>query len=85
MKIPSWPAWLPYPISWLRGFGLVYILSALVSLRLQSGDNFLVIFIGAWLTVPFVFTFFHWALAAAVKFLLTYLPAHPKLNLSAST
>jgi hypothetical protein len=80
MKIPSWPAWLPYPISWLRGFGLVYILSVLVKSQLQSGDNFLVIFIGAWLTVPFVFTFFHWALAAAVKFLLTYLPAHPKLN-----
>jgi hypothetical protein len=80
MKIPSWPAWLPYPISWLRGFGLVYILTSLVKSQLQSGDNFLVIFIGAWLTAPFLFTFFHWTIAAVVKLLLTYLPTHPKLN-----
>ena len=82
MKIPSWPAWLPYPISWLRGFGLTYALTVLVKSQfpLQHSDAILAVLIGAWVTVPFLFTFFHWSIAAVVKLLLTYLPTHPKLN-----
>jgi len=82
MKIPSWPAWLPYPISWLRGFGLTYALTVLVKSQfpLQHSDGILAVLIGAWVTVPFLFTFFHWSIASAVSFLLKHLPVHPKLD-----
>jgi hypothetical protein len=30
MKIPSWPAWFPYPISWLKGFVLSYAFTSTV-------------------------------------------------------
>ena len=77
----TWPKWLPYPISWIRALGLTYALTALVrsSFPLQHSDSIFVVLIGAWTTVPFLFTFSHWVIASAVNFLLTYLPAHPKL------
>ena len=82
MKISSWPAWLPYPISWLRGFGLTYALTVLVKSQfpLQHSDGILAVLIGAWVTVPFLFTFFHWSIASAVSFLLKHSPVHPKLD-----
>jgi GYF domain 2 len=40
----------------------------------------LVALIGAWVTVPFLFTFFHWVIASAVRLFLKHLPAHPKLD-----
>ncbi len=77
----TWPKWLPYPISWIRALGLTYPLTALVrsSFPLQHSDSIFVVLIGAWTTVPFLFAFSHWVIASAVKFLLTHLPAHPKL------
>ncbi len=77
----TWPKWLPYPISWMRALGLTYALTALVKSQfpLQNSDSVFAVLFGAWATVPFLFAFFHWAIASAVKFLLTHLPAHPKL------
>ncbi|MEG3861037.1 DUF4339 domain-containing protein [Microcoleus sp. herbarium12] len=77
----TWPKWLPYPISWIRAFGLCYALTALVKSQfpLQHSDGVAAVLIGAWTTVPFLFTFFHWAIASVAKFLLKHLPAHPKL------
>ncbi|MEG3838914.1 DUF4339 domain-containing protein [Microcoleus sp. herbarium14] len=78
----NWPKWLPYPISWIRAFSLTYILTALVwsQFPFQHSGSFLVVLIGAWVTVPFLFTFFHWAVSSVGKFSLARLPAHPKLN-----
>ncbi len=78
----TWPKWLPYPISWIRAFSLTYILTALVwsQFPFQHSGSFLVVLIGAWVTVPFLFTFFHWAVSSVGKFSLARLPAHPKLN-----
>ena len=81
MTVTTWPKWLPYPISWIRALGLNYALTVLVrsSFPLQHSDSVFVVLLGAWTTVPFLFTFFHWAIAEAVKFLLAHLPAHPRL------
>jgi hypothetical protein len=81
MTATTWPKWLPYPISWIRALGLNYALTVLVrsSFPLQHSDSVFVVLLGAWTTVPFLFTFFHWAIASAVKFLLAHLPAHPRL------
>jgi hypothetical protein len=83
MKIPSWPTWLPYPISWIRAFALNFILVSLfqshVPFRHSSGV--LVALVGAWVTVPFLFAFFHWTIAFVVTILLAHLPTHPKLDL----
>lgn len=77
----TWPKWLPYPISWMRAFGLTYTLTVLVKSQfpLQHSDSVAAVLIGAWTTVPFLFTFFHWAIASIARFSLTHLPAHPKL------
>ncbi|MEZ2250225.1 GYF domain-containing protein [Microcoleus sp.] len=78
----TWPKWLPYPLSWIRAFGLTYIFTALVWSRFpfQHSDSVVAVLIGAWATVPFLFTFFHWVISSVAKFLLTHLPAYPKLN-----
>ncbi len=78
----NWPKWLPYPISWIRAFGLTYILTALVwsQFPFQHSGSFLVVLIGAWVTVPFLFTFFHWAVSSVGKFSLARLPANPRLD-----
>lgn len=77
----TWPKWLPYPISWIRAFGLTYALTVLVKSQfpLQHSDSVFAVLIGAWTTVPFLFAFFHWVIASVARFLLTHLPAHPKL------
>ena len=77
----TWPKWLPYPISWIRALGLTYTLTVLVKSQfpLRQSDSVVAVLIAAWITVPFLFTFFHWAIASVARFLLTRLPAHPKL------
>jgi hypothetical protein len=79
----TWPKWLPYPISWIRALGLTYALTFLVKSQfpLQHSDSVVVVLIGAWTTVPFLFAFLHWLAASAAKFLLKHLPVHPKLSL----
>ena len=82
MKLPPWPAWLPYPISWIRAFGLTYTLVFLVKTQfpLQYSDSILAVLIGAWIAVPPLFAFFHWAIASVITFLLARLPVYPKLD-----
>jgi len=77
----TWPKWLPYPISWIRALGLTYALSVLVKSQfpVRQSDSVVAVLIAAWITVPFLFTFFHWVIASVARFLLTHLPAHPKI------
>lgn len=77
----TWPKWLPYPISWMRALGLTYALTVLVKSQfpLRQNDSVFAVLIAAWITVPFLFTFFHWVIASVARFLLTHLPAHPNL------
>jgi len=77
----TWPKWLPYPISWIRALGLTYALAALVKSQfpVRQNDSVVALLIAAWITVPFLFTFFHWVIASVARFLLTHLPAHPKI------
>jgi GYF domain 2 len=79
----TWPKWFPYPISWIRGFALTYTLVVLVKYQfpLQHSDNLLVILVGAWATVTFLFTFLHWVVGSVAKSILKNLPTHPKLGL----
>jgi GYF domain 2 len=78
----NWPNFLPYPISWIRAFTLTYIFTALVwsQFPFQHSGSVLVVLIGAWVTLPFLFTFFHWVVASAVRLVLKYLPASPKIE-----
>jgi GYF domain 2 len=78
----NWPNFLPYPISWIRAFTLTYVFTALVwsQFPFRHSESVLVALIGAWVTVPFLFTFFHWVIASAVRLFLKHLPAHPKLD-----
>lgn len=82
MDIPKWPKGLPYPISWIRALALTSALVFLVKsqLPLRYDDSIFAVLIGAWVTVPFLFEFFRWAIALISKNLLTHLPAHPKLD-----
>jgi hypothetical protein len=78
-EIPSWPAWFPYPISWLRGF----VLSGSFGFFLKIGgisevsntDDFLIVLMVAWLVQPFLFTFFHYLVAATIEAAITALPS----------
>ncbi len=84
MKIPSWPAWFPYPISWLRGFVLsrsfaFFIMSGIRDVG-NTGDFFILLTI-AWLVQPFVFTFLHYLVAATIEAAITGLPSQfPKYD-----
>ena len=82
VKIPSWPAWLPYPISWLKGFVLSYAFTSTVKSQfpLQPGDSIVPILIVAWIWVVFLFSFLHWASAFVINLLLTHLPQSPSLE-----
>jgi hypothetical protein len=77
MKIPSWPAWFPYPISWLRGFVLsrsfgFFVISGIPEVG-NTGDFFILLTV-AWLVQPFVFTFLHYLVAATIEVAITRLP-----------
>jgi len=82
VKIPSWPAWLPHPISCLKGFVLSYAFTSTVRSQfpLQPGENIVPILIVAWIWVVFLFSFLHWAFAFIVNLLLTRLPQNPSLE-----
>jgi hypothetical protein len=78
MKIPSWPAWFPYPISWLRGFVLsrsfgFFVISGISEVS-NTGDFFILLTV-AWLVQPFVFTFLHYLTAATMEVAITRLPS----------
>ncbi|MEG4031353.1 MULTISPECIES: DUF4339 domain-containing protein [unclassified Microcoleus] len=82
MKIPSWPAWLPYPISCLKGFVLSYAFTSTVKdqFPLQTGDSLVPILIGAWIWVALLFSFFHWVFTSGANLLLTHLPQKPSFD-----
>ena len=82
MKIPSWPAWLPYPISCLKGFILSYAFTSTVKAQfpLQTGDSLVPILIGAWIWVALLFSFFHWVFTSGANLLLTHLPQKPSFD-----
>ena len=78
MKIPSWPAWFPYPISWLRGFVLsrsfgFFVISGIPEVG-NTGDFFILLTV-AWLVQPFLFTFLHYLVAATIEAAITGLPS----------
>jgi hypothetical protein len=79
MKIPSWPVWFPYPISWLRGFVLsgsfTFFLVIGGRSEVSNTDNFLNELTVAWLVQPFLFTFFHYLTAATIEAAITGLPS----------
>jgi hypothetical protein len=78
MKIPSWPAWFPYPISWLRGFVLSrsfgFLVISGISEVSNTGDFFILLTV-AWLVQPFLFTFLHYLTAATIEAAITGLPS----------
>lgn len=76
MKISLWPAWLPHPISCLKGFVLSYTFSSTVKsyFPLQSGDSLVPILIGAWIWVALLFGFLHWVFTAGANLLLRKMP-----------
>ncbi|MEG4409261.1 hypothetical protein [Microcoleus sp. MON2_D5] len=82
MKIPSWPAWLPYPISLLRGFGLTYAFTSTVKgqFPVQSAEDLAAILIGGWIWVAILFSWLHWFSVFAANLLLTHLPQKPSLD-----
>ncbi len=83
MKLPPWPAWLPYPISWIRAFALTYFTVSLFQSHVpfRHSSSVLVALVGAWTTVPFLFSFFRWVIEFVGTFLLAHLPTHSSLDL----
>ncbi|EGK84225.1 DUF4339 domain-containing protein [Microcoleus vaginatus PCC 9802] len=78
MKIPSWPAWFPYPISWLRGFVLsrsfgFFVISGIPEVS-NTGDFFILLTV-AWLVQPFLFTFLHYLSATTIEAAIIGLPS----------
>jgi hypothetical protein len=82
MKISSWPAWLPYPISCLKGFVLSYAFTSAVKSEfpLQPGESIVPILIAGWIWVTLLFTFFNWASTFVVNRLFAHLPQNPTLE-----
>jgi hypothetical protein len=81
MKIPSWPAWFPHPISCLKGFVLSYAFTSAVKSEfpLQPGESIVPILIAGWIWVALLFIFFNWASGFATKLIMTHLPQNPSL------
>jgi hypothetical protein len=86
MKIPSWPAWFPYPISCLKGFVLSYAFTSTVKSQfpVQAREDVVSILIGAWIWVVLLFTFFHWVFVFAVDLALGICPQTHRLKIYAS-
>ncbi|MEG5055124.1 MULTISPECIES: DUF4339 domain-containing protein [unclassified Microcoleus] len=82
MKIPSWPAWFPHPISCLKGFVLSYAFASTVKSQfpVQAREDVAPILIGAWIWVVLLFTFFHWISAFAINLALKHLPTNPSFG-----
>jgi hypothetical protein len=76
MKIPSWPAWFPYPISWLRGFALFHSFHFFSnSILVNSPYDTLILLPIVWLIPPLLFTFFHYLIATIVEVAIANLPS----------
>ena len=82
MKIPSWPAWLPYPISWLKGFVLSYAFTSAVrdQFPLPPGNSIVPVLIVAWIWIVCLFSFFNWFAAFIVNVVVTRLPQNLSLG-----
>ncbi|WP_333454967.1 glycoside hydrolase family protein [Microcoleus sp. Pol10D4] len=77
MKTLKWPAWLPYPISWLRAFALAQSFSFVLRRGIPFiSDNigFLTLLLAAWLIQLPVFFVFHLFAVKILNPLLIMLP-----------
>ena len=77
MKTLKWPAWFPYPISWLRAFALAQSFSFVLrrGIPLVSDDiGFLTLLLAAWLIQLPLFFVFHFLAVKILNPLLTMLP-----------
>ena len=78
MKTLKWPAWFPYPISWLRAFALAQSFSFVLrkGIPLVSDDiGFLTLLLTAWLIQFPLFFVCHFLAVKILNPLLTMLPA----------
>jgi hypothetical protein len=82
VKIPSWPVWLPYPTSCLKGFILSYAFTSTVKAQLpiQSAESLVPILIGGWIWVVLLFSWLRWFSTFVANLLLARLPANPSLD-----
>lgn len=77
MKILKWPAWLPYPISWLRAFALAQSFSFVLrrGIPFASDDiGFLTLLLAAWLIQLPLFFVAHFFAFKILNPLLSMLP-----------
>jgi muramidase (phage lysozyme) len=77
MKILKWPAWLPYPISWLRAFALAQSFSFVLrtGIPFASDDiGFLTLLLAAWLIQLPLFFVAHFFAVKIINPLLSMLP-----------
>ncbi len=77
MKTLKWPAWFPYPISWLRAFALAQSFSFVLrrGIPFASDDiGFLTLLLAAWLIQLPLFFVAHFLAVKIVNPLLTLLP-----------
>ena len=77
MKTLKWPAWFPYPISWLRAFALAQSFSFVLrrGIPFVSDDiGFLTLLLAAWLIQLPVFFVFHLFAVKILNPLLIMLP-----------
>ena len=77
MKILKWPAWLPYPISWLRAFALAQSFSFVLrrGIPFASDDiGFLTLLLAAWLIQLPLFFVAHFLVVKILNPLLSMLP-----------
>jgi hypothetical protein len=81
MKIPSWPAWFPYPISCLKGFVLSYAFTSAVKSEfpLRPGESIVPVLIAGWIWVALLFAFLNWVSGVVARQLLTHLPQNSSL------
>lgn len=81
MKTLKWPAWFPYPISWLRAFALAQSFSFVLrrGIPFASDDTgFLTVLLAAWLIQLPLFFVAHFVAVKIVNPLLTMLPGPAK-------
>ncbi|MEO9125916.1 MAG: glycoside hydrolase family 24, partial [Microcoleus sp.] len=78
MKTLKWPAWFPYPISWLRAFALAQSFSFVLrrGIPFASDDiGFLTLLLAAWLIQLPLFFVAHFLAVKILNPLLTILPS----------
>ncbi|MBE9188617.1 glycoside hydrolase family 24, partial [Microcoleus sp. LEGE 07076] len=77
MKTLKWPAWFPYPISWLRAFALAESFSFVLRRGIPAVSNdlgFLTLLLGAWLIQLPLFLVAHFLAVKILNPLLIMLP-----------